>query len=95
MQLAHVCLLSLCQVMRFSLRSVSQCGCRVGTLSCTRTVIDGENKEVETPMCTLYTKKGKHLQNLTCLLHWTVVPRAVMTDGTDIADINLCIELGT
>lgn len=45
-------------VMRFSLRSVSHCGCRVGTLSCTRAVNDGENKEVETPLCTLYTKKG-------------------------------------
>lgn len=58
----NVCLLSLFTFfeMRFSLRSVSHCGCRVGTLSCTRAVNDGENKEVETPLCTLYTKKGKH-----------------------------------
>ncbi|XP_061188187.1 queuine tRNA-ribosyltransferase accessory subunit 2-like [Saccostrea echinata] len=44
--------------MQFSLRSVKQCGCRVGTLSFQRTAKDENNGEVETPMCMLYTKKG-------------------------------------
>ncbi|XP_048774159.2 queuine tRNA-ribosyltransferase accessory subunit 2-like isoform X2 [Ostrea edulis] len=45
--------------MRFTLKSVTQCGCRLGTLSCQREVTNGENTHIiETPVCMLYTKKG-------------------------------------
>nr|XP_022325988.1 queuine tRNA-ribosyltransferase accessory subunit 2-like isoform X2 [Crassostrea virginica] len=44
--------------MHFTLRSVSQCGCRLGTLTFPKRGSNEENREIQTPICMIYTKKG-------------------------------------